>query len=125
MSKKKQYKMDKTSRILLAALITMALIAIVLGVLLWKANSKNNESAGKGPAATVTPTTEAEPTETKKPTATEAADPTPTDRAEPTPTEIAAITPTGEVTPEVPASILQLHGDVTLVADEAALSEME
>ncbi len=32
---------------------------------------------------------------------------------------------TGEVTPEVPASILQLHGDVTLVADEAALSEME
>ncbi len=32
---------------------------------------------------------------------------------------------TGEVTPEVPASILQMHGDVTLVADEAALSQME
>ena len=30
----------------------------------------------------------------------------------------------GEVTPEVQASILQFHGDVTLVADEAALSEL-
>lgn len=30
----------------------------------------------------------------------------------------------GEVTPEVPASILQMHGDVTLVADEAALSKI-
>lgn len=29
----------------------------------------------------------------------------------------------GPVTPEVPASILQMHPDVTLVADEAALSE--
>ena len=29
---------------------------------------------------------------------------------------------TGEVTPEVPASILQLHPDFTLVADDAALS---
>lgn len=28
----------------------------------------------------------------------------------------------GPVTPEVPASILQMHPDVTLVADEAALS---
>jgi glucosamine-6-phosphate deaminase len=28
----------------------------------------------------------------------------------------------GEVTPQVPASILQMHNDVTLVADEAALS---
>jgi glucosamine-6-phosphate deaminase len=28
----------------------------------------------------------------------------------------------GPVTPQVPASILQLHGDVTLVGDEAALS---
>jgi glucosamine-6-phosphate deaminase len=31
----------------------------------------------------------------------------------------------GPVTPAVPASILQLHPDVTLVADEAALSYME
>jgi glucosamine-6-phosphate deaminase len=31
---------------------------------------------------------------------------------------------TGPVTPEVPASILQLHSDFTLVADEAALKEM-
>ena len=30
----------------------------------------------------------------------------------------------GPVTPEVPASILQLHNDVTLVADEAALSKL-
>ena len=30
----------------------------------------------------------------------------------------------GAVTPEVQASILQFHGDVTLVADEAALSEL-
>ena len=30
----------------------------------------------------------------------------------------------GPVTPEVPASILQLHNDVTLVADEAALSKI-
>lgn len=30
----------------------------------------------------------------------------------------------GPVTPEVPASILQLHPDVTLVADEAALSKL-
>lgn len=30
----------------------------------------------------------------------------------------------GEVTPEVPASILQFHPDVTIVADEAALSKM-
>ena len=28
----------------------------------------------------------------------------------------------GDITPEVPASVLQLHGDFTLVADEAALS---
>ncbi len=31
----------------------------------------------------------------------------------------------GEITPKVPASILQLHQDVTLVADEAALSKWE
>lgn len=31
----------------------------------------------------------------------------------------------GPITPEVPASILQLHPDVTVVADEAALSEVE
>jgi glucosamine-6-phosphate deaminase len=31
----------------------------------------------------------------------------------------------GPVTPAVPASILQLHGNVTLVADEAALSKVE
>ena len=30
----------------------------------------------------------------------------------------------GAITPEVPASILQLHNDVTIVADEAALSEI-
>ena len=30
----------------------------------------------------------------------------------------------GPITPEVPASILQLHPDVTLVADEAALSKL-
>ena len=30
----------------------------------------------------------------------------------------------GEITPEVPASILQLHNNVTIVADEAALSKM-
>jgi glucosamine-6-phosphate deaminase len=31
---------------------------------------------------------------------------------------------TGPVTPEVPASILQLHPDFTLVADEAALKDL-
>lgn len=31
---------------------------------------------------------------------------------------------TGPVTPEVPASVLQLHNDVTLVGDRAALSKM-
>ena len=30
----------------------------------------------------------------------------------------------GPITPSVPASILQLHNDVTLVADEAALSKL-
>lgn len=30
----------------------------------------------------------------------------------------------GPITPQVPASILQLHGDVTVVADEAALSKV-
>lgn len=30
----------------------------------------------------------------------------------------------GPVTPEVPASILQLHPDVTLVGDESALSKL-
>ena len=30
----------------------------------------------------------------------------------------------GPVTPEVPASILQLHRNVTIVADEAALSKV-
>ena len=30
----------------------------------------------------------------------------------------------GPVTPEVPASILQLHNDVTLVGDEAALAKI-
>ena len=31
----------------------------------------------------------------------------------------------GPITPQVPASVLQLHGDVTLVADEAALSKVK
>ena len=31
----------------------------------------------------------------------------------------------GPITPQVPASVLQLHGDVTLVADEAALSKIK
>ncbi len=31
----------------------------------------------------------------------------------------------GEITPEVPASVLQLHNDVTLVGDEAALQDWE
>ena len=31
----------------------------------------------------------------------------------------------GPITPEMPASILQLHPDVTLVADEAALSKLK
>ena len=30
----------------------------------------------------------------------------------------------GPITPQVPASILQLHPDVSLVADEAALSKI-
>ncbi len=38
--------------------------------------------------------------------------------------QIAAKAFFGPVTPEVPASILQLHTDVTLVADEAALAHM-
>lgn len=38
--------------------------------------------------------------------------------------EVLAKALTGEVTPEVPASILQLHPDFTLVADDAALSCM-
>ena len=31
----------------------------------------------------------------------------------------------GAITPQVPASILQLHNDVTIVADEAALSKIK
>ena len=31
----------------------------------------------------------------------------------------------GEINPEVPASILQLHNNVILVADEAALSKLK
>ena len=31
----------------------------------------------------------------------------------------------GPVTPEVPASILQLHSDVTIVGDAAALKKLE
>ena len=31
----------------------------------------------------------------------------------------------GPITPKVPASILQLHNDVTIVADEAALSKID
>ena len=31
----------------------------------------------------------------------------------------------GPITPKVPASVLQLHNDVTVVADEAALSELK
>lgn len=38
--------------------------------------------------------------------------------------EIVAKAFAGEVTPYVPASILQFHPDVTIVADEAALSKM-
>lgn len=38
--------------------------------------------------------------------------------------EIVAKAFSGEVTPEVPASILQMHQDVTVVADKAALSKM-
>ena len=37
--------------------------------------------------------------------------------------EIAAKALLGPVTPEIPASILQFHPDVTVIADEAALSE--
>ena len=36
--------------------------------------------------------------------------------------EITARALLGPVTPEVPASILQFHPDVTVIADEAALS---
>ena len=32
---------------------------------------------------------------------------------------------TGPVTPQVPASILQFHPDVTVIADEAALSRFD
>ena len=39
--------------------------------------------------------------------------------------EIIAKDLTGPVTPRVPASILQFHGDVTVVCDEAALSKMK
>lgn len=38
--------------------------------------------------------------------------------------EIVAKAFSGEVTPKVPASILQMHQDVTIVADKAALSKM-
>lgn len=38
--------------------------------------------------------------------------------------EIVAKAFTGEVTPQVPASILQMHQDVTVVADKAALSKL-
>ncbi len=31
----------------------------------------------------------------------------------------------GPITPQVPASVLQLHKDVTLVGDQAALSKLE
>ena len=31
----------------------------------------------------------------------------------------------GPITPAVPASVLQLHNDVTVVADEAALKEVD
>ena len=31
----------------------------------------------------------------------------------------------GPITPAVPASILQLHNDVTIVADEAALGKLD
>ena len=31
----------------------------------------------------------------------------------------------GQITPQVPASILQLHPDVTIIADEEALSKVE
>ena len=31
----------------------------------------------------------------------------------------------GDVTPQVPASVLQLHRNVTVIADEAALSKCE
>ena len=31
----------------------------------------------------------------------------------------------GPITPQVPASILQLHNDVIVIADEAALSKMD
>lgn len=39
--------------------------------------------------------------------------------------EIVAKAFSGDVTPEVPASILQMHRDVTLVADRAALSKLQ
>lgn len=39
--------------------------------------------------------------------------------------EILAKAVDGPITPQVPASILQLHPDVTLVADEAAMSQIK
>ena len=39
--------------------------------------------------------------------------------------EAVAKTVSGPITPEVPASILQLHRDFVLIADEAALSQLE
>ena len=38
--------------------------------------------------------------------------------------DIVKVAFTGPVTPEVPASVLQLHNDVTLVGDRAALSKI-
>ena len=38
--------------------------------------------------------------------------------------EITAAALAGEVTPQVPASIIQFHPDVTVIADAAALSKM-
>ena len=39
--------------------------------------------------------------------------------------EIIAKSLTGPVTPQVPASILQFHNDVTVVCDEAAFSKLK
>lgn len=109
---------NKSTVILLSTLITMAIIAIILGILLWKTTQKNNRNedavptttpaVSAGPEATGTPEGTLSPTDAAKQNGDTTPSATPT-TAENVPTTA----PTGEVTqspsisPEVTPSVTE------------------
>ena len=98
---RKGFLADKRNVVLLSALIFMTIVAVVLGILLWKKSEDNNKNSNNPvtPQVTVAPTdTEPSPTVSATPEVTAPVDDTPTPVAG-TPTPEATPT-TAEISPE-------------------------